>query len=441
MKAVPTLCANVRTPNRSSPGAGRGRLRTGVCAGTAVLVAATVSACSGDDQEALPLEGDAPPVVETYSKMLFAGYDDAVHTAQELHDSLGPLLSGDATEEALDKARDAWRSARVPYQQTEYGRFYNGPIDDPARGNIESLLNAWPLDEVTIDYVRGSDDMLLFGGIINMPDDYPDIEEKLLEQRNMMPGEENVTAGYHALEFLLWGQDFDPDGPGDRAHTDFVDGEQENAGRRREYLDVASQLLVDNLSEVRDAWKPDEDNYRAEFLTMDPKDSLARILRGMGELSGSELPDERINTAYTSKDQEDEHSCFSDNTNADLADNVLGLSNLYYGRYMGVDGGVVEGPSLSDLVKARDEQLDARVSDQVDRALEDIRAWGKVPECPSAALQGKCPFDQLLRGTDDAPGRKALAKVVSDLRALSRSVVDIADLLDVDLDLADPGDE
>jgi putative iron-regulated protein len=403
-----------------------------------MLAALVLSACSDGGRS---LGDDAPPVVETYAEMLFAGYDDSVLTAEQLRDSLDPLLSGDATQEALAGARDAWRSARVPYQQTEYGRFYNGPIDDPAAGNVESLLNAWPLDEATMDYVQGPDDAPLYGGIINMPDDYPNIEEKLLEQENMLTGEENVTAGYHALEFLLWGQDFDPDGPGDRPHTDYVDGAQQNADRRREYLDVASQLLIDKLSEVRDAWRPGQDNYRALLLDMDPKDSIARILRGMGELSGSELPDERINTAYTSKDQEDEHSCFSDNTNADLTDDVLGLSNLYYGHYTRADGSIVEGPSLSDLVKSRDAELDARVSDQVDRTLEDIRAWGQVPDCPSAALQDACPFDQLLRGTDEAPGRQALKKVVNDLRTLSQSVVDIADLLGVDLDLADPGGE
>ena len=49
------------------------------------------------------------------------------------------------------------------YSPTEVFRFYGGPIDDD--NGPEGLLNAWPLDEVFIDYVLGNPD----AGIINDP--------------------------------------------------------------------------------------------------------------------------------------------------------------------------------------------------------------------------------------------------------------------------------
>ncbi len=394
------------------------------------LTSAALVSCGGPD----PLD-DAPAMLDNYAAILAAGYADSVDAATQLRADTQPLVTGAATPDALDAARASWIASRVPYQQTEVGRFYDGPIDDPARGNVESLLNAWPLDEATIDYVRGGDGMPIEGGIINSPVDYPDITTALLTQRNMMPGEENVTSGYHAAEFLLWGQDFDPDGPGDRPFTDFVDAMAPNADRRRTYLDATTQLMVDDLTQVRDAWA-ENGAYRATFLALEPREALRRVLVGLAALAGPELAGQRINVAYTTKDQNDEHSCFSDTTNADLANDVLGIANVYHGRYTRTDGTTIQGPGLSDLVAARDADLDARLRGQIDQALTDIRAWPTVDSCPSAALQGDCPFDQLIVGTDDAPGRRALHAVFRDLQAISSSLVEVAGLLGISLNVA-----
>lgn len=407
-----------------------------LAAGCALLA----TACGDDSDSKQDKLDDAPAMLENYAAILYAGYDDSVTSAKAMQSALAPLTDGSVTSESFEAARQAWRVARVPYQQTEFGRFYNGPIDDPETGNVEGMINPWPLDEATIDYVSGSDGAPLFGGVINMTSEYPDISAQVLSQDNMVPGEENVTTGYHAIEFLLWGQDFNPDGAGDRSFQDYIAGDQENVDRRQTYLSVATQLLIDQLTQVRDAWAENAENYRKTFLA-DPKASLGLVLTGMGKFASGELANQRINTAYTSKDQENEHSCFSDNTNADLMDDVLGLSNLYYGHYTRLDGSVVSGASLSDLVKARDEALDAQVRAQVDQALADIRAWPLAAQCPSAALQGNCPFDQLMLGTNDAPGRQALAKVIADLRDLGSSVVRIADLFGIQIDISDSGEQ
>ena len=183
-------------------------------------------------------------------------------------------------------------------------------------------------------YVVGPKDTIVSGGIINMVDDFPTIDADVLSDANGAASDTSVSTGYHAVEFLLWGQDLSSEGPGARPYTDYVTGDDataENADRRAEYLDVVSALIVTNLSTVNDAWADGEANYRADFLKLPPKEALGKILLGMGSLSGAELSGERMNVAYEDQDQENEHSCFSDNTVADLHNNATSVQKIQAG--------------------------------------------------------------------------------------------------------------
>jgi putative iron-regulated protein len=145
----------------------------------------------------------------------------------------------------MSAAKQAWLDSRDPYLQTEVYRVYDGPIDTPDDGP-EGLLNAWPLDEQYIDYVVGDDD----AGIINGDDT---IDAATLEGLNEVGGEKNVATGYHAVEFLLWGQDLSETGPGERSYTDYVrdgSGTAANQDRRGTYLNVVGTMLVEHLSGV-----------------------------------------------------------------------------------------------------------------------------------------------------------------------------------------------
>ncbi|MFO0682933.1 MAG: imelysin family protein [Sandaracinus sp.] len=385
---------------------------------------------------------DGAPVLENYAVVLHAQYEDALTGATELRTACTPLFSGTATQQALDDARQAWRDSRPAYMQSEYARFYEGPIDaafggDPAMSNYEALLNSWPLDENVIDYVQGPGGSVVSNGLINMPG--VAIEEQLLIDRNGADGEKNITAGYHAIEFLLWGQDFAADGPGNRPFTDYVVGTGTDADRRREYLDVATQLLIDDVTAVRTEWDPGAANYRADFVAMPPREALALVLLGMGKLAEGELAGQRIHTPFTTKDQEDEHSCFSDNTVADYTNDVRGLVSAYFGTYTRTDGTTVGDPahSLSALVHARDPMLDDRLRDALQDALTDIQEWPEVASCPSAALQGECPFDQLILGVDTDPGRMAVQELINDLHAIAIGLAQVATALGIDLSASD----
>ncbi|MCA9987872.1 MAG: hypothetical protein KDE59_26365 [Anaerolineales bacterium] len=308
---------------------------------------------------------DKEAVIENYADIVLANYEDALTTATALDRALHDFVAVPSPE-TLQAARASWLAAREPYGQTEAFRFAGGPIDD--EDGPEGLLNGWPLDEGYIDYVAGAP----ASGIINDVANYPEITPALLASLNEVGAEENISSGYHAIEFLLWGQDQSDDGSGDRPFTDYTTAA--NADRRGQYLLAASELLLTNLQSLVEEWETGADNYRAEFLAQEPDIALQQILTGIGVLSQSELAGERIFVAYDNQDQEDEHSCFSDNTHRDIILNAQGIHNVYFGSYTRVDGTVVSGPSLADLVAATDSELAEEMASLAEEALAGTKA-------------------------------------------------------------------
>jgi len=236
-------------------------------AGVATLVAAPITSRAEIHGQVAAI--DAREQVATYSEIAYRNYRDAYEAALKLQRAVDDLIldPADDSDESLAQLRQAWIDTRPSYGQTEAFRFYEGPIDfgKQADGTIgpEPLLNSWPLNEAYIDAVQGNPR----GGIINDPS--VEISRATLVDRNARDDEADVTTGYHAIEFLLWGQDLNANGPGNRSARDFV-GEGVPA-RRRAYLKVVTDLLVENLKSVVDAWTPGQANYRAQFAAMDAK--------------------------------------------------------------------------------------------------------------------------------------------------------------------------
>lgn len=367
---------------------------------------------------------DARPFLSTYASLLAAGYDDSVSGATALNEALAPIARGEATEAQLELARRAWIAARPPYLETEVARFYGGPID--GEHGPEPRINGWPMDEAYLDYVRGEDGAPIASGLINHPELLPVIDADAASAANLEGGEENVATGYHAIEFLLWGQDVSPTGPGARPFGDFLEGPLATAAhgeRRRALLGVLGGLLVRDLTSVRDAWTEGQPhNFRAAFLALPPRDAMRLVLLGMASLAGTELAGERLNVPYLTQEAEDEHSCFSDTTQSDQLHDAMGLRNVYLGRYQRLDGSEVSGPGLSGLVAARDAALDARARAQLDAVVAALEA---VPS----------PFDQAILGADDAPGRVAVRRALRELRGLTATLVEIGDRLGIRLNL------
>jgi putative iron-regulated protein len=380
----------------------------------AELVAAVNRALSGCD------EAPATPqaVVENYAKLLYANYSDTLAGAQALKTAVDAFVAAPSAA-SLQAAKEAWLASRPPYLQTEMARFYDGPIDNAVDGP-EGLINSWPLDESYIDYVEGAPD----AGIVNAVAMYPTIDADLLVSLNEGQGEETISTGYHAIEFLLWGQDFNADGPGNRPFTDYVTGgggTAANQERRGQYLRAVTGLLVDDLQQVTDAWKPGvSGNYRAEFESVDPKEALRRLLTGVGTLSGGELTGERMSVAFDTKDQEDEHSCFSDNTTNDFRYDERALHNAFFGTY-----GSISGPSVYDLCHAEN----ATLAEAARAAFDNANA--KILLIPA-------PFDQAIIGDDSSPGRQAIGAAIAGLEAQTIKIAECADALGITISTTSP---
>ncbi|RYJ40444.1 imelysin family protein [Flavobacterium beibuense] len=315
--------------------------------------------CNNDDDQSTPsFAVTKAEVIDNYANIVYQNYKNAYDDGVALEEAIN-AFTANPTDANFTTAKLRWKTARESYGTTEAFRFANGPIDD--ENGPEGLLNAWPLDENYIDYVDNNG-TVIDGGIINATDTYPEITKDLLISLNEDGGEKNISTGYHAIEFLLWGQDLtDPADmiPGQRPYTDFVDGGTAlNQDRRRDYLNVVADLLTDHLAYLVDQWK-EGGAYRNVFLALPEDTALQNIYLGITTLAAAELAVERMDVALANMDQEDEHSCFSDNTHRDIYLNFKGVYNVYKGTY-----GNITGASLEDLV----EQADAMIADDTDAA-------------------------------------------------------------------------
>ena len=341
-------------------------------------------------------------VAAHYATLVHANYEDTLNAAKALQDAVKALTAA-PSQANLDAARKAWLAAREFYGQTEAFRFYGGPIDND--NGPEGRLNAWPMDESYVDAVQGKAN----AGIVNNRKQA--ITKKALSALNEKGGEENIATGWHAIEFMLWGQDLSETGPGNRSFEDFVDGKAPNADRRRQYLNVVTELLVDDLGTLVKAWTPKaKNNYRARF-EKGGNESLRKMFVSLGSLSRGELAGERLEVALASQDQEDEHSCFSDNTHRDAVANAKGIENVWLGRYVRADGSTLQGPSLRDLVNAKDAAVASKTSQQIRTSVESAEA---IP----------APFDRAI--VMGSAGRPKIEATIKSLTAQSNDIVSAA---------------
>lgn len=391
---------------------------------TVAIAVTSLAACStGQDtaqKDAKKQAGDVTEaaVVKHYADIAYANYQDALTTAKALDKATDALIDN-PDEETLKAAKEAWLASRVPYQQSEAFRFGNAVVDD-----WEGQLNAWPLDEGLIDYVEADDyqhELGNGGATVNIIAsteiniggealDVTTLTPELLANLNEIGGSEaNVATGYHAIEFLLWGQDlngFDA-GNGNRPVTDYAQSEDcthGNCDRRAAYLDAVTDLLVTDLEWMVAQWAPDQDgNYRSELLAMGSGEVIQKMLFGMGSLSLGELAGERMKVALEANSFEDEHDCFSDNTHNSHLYDAVGVRNIYTGQYSRVDGSTVSGPSLSDLVAQKQPELDKTLTSELDASVAALEEMKKTAEAPDGMT-----FDMMI-----APGNDKGAELIN----------------------------
>jgi putative iron-regulated protein len=404
--------------------------------------------------------------LDAYSDIALANYTDTVNDAIALKTAIDKFAKN-PTQENLDKAKSAWLESRESYGQTEAFRLSNGPIDSEdgwiaeTYGAPEGQINAWPLDENMIDYTIDANGKLTSGNIIDTIGkfnpggeeskevDVTKITAEAITELNENGGDANVATGYHAIEFLLWGQDQDYSNflkdsvtpgamtAGLRPLKDFTT--EKNADRRLAYLQASSEKLVSDLETIKSAWEKKVDGTKGLYQAalkgklkgdnasknIESAQALKQIISGLGVFVKSELANERIAVAVLTPSEEDEHSCFSDNTHRDILNNYLGFKNILTATYKGKKYGV----SLLDAVDAKTK---TRITDLMKSIEEKINSIDEVAKT-------KEHFDYQIR--PESPQSKVIVKLKNELRKLGDEMVNVAAANKISLstdDVTDP---
>ena len=427
--------------------------------GLSLAAILALSGCTANNPSTAKVHNE-PSLLETYANIANDNYKDALNDAKLLQTAIGDFAEN-PNEDTLANAKAAWLISRESYGLTEAFRLSNGPIDAEegwvadTYGALEGQINAWPLDENMIDYTIDAKGAKTSGNIIDTKGkfnpggeesssvDVTNITVDAITALNENGGEANVATGYHAVEFLLWGQDQDYSNfvkdsvtkgaltAGQRPITDFTT--DKDAPRRLAYLKASAQKIVNDLTVISDAWKTgDMTNYRAAILglnsdsskNIDSNEALKQIFAGLGVFIKSELANERIAVAVLTPSEEDEHSCFSDNTHRDIATNYQGFKNLLMGTYKGVDYGTAPIDALDANVKMEILELIAEIETKI--------------ESINAIAQTSRHFDYQIHPTD--PQAKVIVKLKNELRKLGDKMVEVASANGIKLSVEDVTD-
>lgn len=384
---------------------------------------------------AAPALAGPAEVLATYVTIAEATYGDSLSKAHALNAAVDALIAA-PSEATLAAAKAAWIEARIPYQQSEAFRFGNPIVDD-----WEGKVNSWPLDEGLIDYVDaaygGPTDenefaalnvianpiFTLSGTEVDASEISPALISGTLHEADEI--EANVASGYHAIEFLLWGQDLNgtEHGAGQRPYTDYLTGAGCTGGhcdRRGDYLSAATKLLVSDLAYMADQWK--EGGAARAAVTEDTTAGIAAIFTGMGSLSYGEQAGERMKLGVMLNDPEEEHDCFSDNTHNSHFYDGMGIRNVYVGEYVTVDGRVISGESVQDLLAEADPAVEAELTAAINATMVDL---GRIKAVAEAGFS----YDQMLaRGNATGEGLilTAVDALITQTRSIERAVTALA---------------
>ena len=400
------------------------------------------------------------PILAGYAKIAQVNYSDALNDAKALQMAIEEFAST-PNAKTFANAKIAWLNSRESYGQTEIFRLANGPIDAEegwvadTYGSLEGQLNAWPLDENMIDYTIDANGKRTSGNIIDTVGSFnpggedasavnvSNITVDAITALNENGGDANVATGYHAIEFLLWGQDQDYSNfvkdaitngaktAGQRPLSDYIS--DKNAPRRIAFLKAASAKIVSDLQTVTSAWTENglyTDAFLGKLSGVDASKNLSRnealklVIAGMGVFIKSEPANERIAVAVLTPSEEDEHSCFSDNTHRDITTNYLGFRNILTSTYKNES----YGKSMLNALPMEDKK---RIISLIKSIETKIASVNKV-------AMTSAHFDYQIQA--DNPQSKVIVKLKNEMRKLGDEMVNVANANGISLTQEDVTD-
>lgn len=295
--------------------------------------------CSDDDPIIPPVEANySDHLTNITDNVIVETYTDLANKATILFNEVTDFKN-DKTASNYDEAKQAWRDARQPWEQSE--GFIFGPVDTDG---VDPAIDSWPVNEVDLDAVLASSDVLT---------------EAYIES-----GIDEIK-GFHTIEYLLWGVD------GNKQLADFTD-------REFEYLTATCENLKNRTAELKNAWTS---GYGADLknagepgsIFVSQKSALETLTTGLIGIAvevGTGKIEDPLNGNAGSADQTKEESRFSHNSKTDFSNNIKSISNVYNGTYF------VDGSGLSDIIKESNEALDSEFNQAV---IDAIQAIDNIP--------------------------------------------------------------
>ena len=310
-----------------------------------LLASAFVVGCGSDEEDDHDDDHDHAEAFDASTMLNNFANTVVLATYTDLDSKAGDLLaavkalSGDTSQANLEKAQQAWKATRTPWEQSE--AFLFGPVDTQG---LDPALDSWPVDHVNLQSVLDSNDVLTV---------------------DFVSGLEDTQKGFHTIEFLL-----------------FRDGNQRKASditdRELEYLVSTTENLKESTSQLRLAWAPEGENFSNTVAqagagsAVYPSQSSAvqEMINGMIVIA-DEVANGKISDPYNESDTTLVESQFSFNSISDFQDNIRGIQNVYMGKFM------TDGQGLNEFVNGQDADLDARFQQEVQAAIDAI---GAIPD-------------------------------------------------------------
>lgn len=237
----------------------------------------------------------------------------------------------------LNTARQSWKNVRAVWEQSE--AFLFGPV---ATANIDPGSDTWPVDFNALDSLLNTGNAFDQAYINTLGDE---------------------LKGYHPAEYLLWGSN------GNKLSADLT--AQELA-----YLKALAADLREKTSSLLTSWSLSNANSYALHVSNagqstsiypSQKAALEEIINAMIGIC-DEVANGKIAEPFNMANPALEESPFSQNSLADFKNNIVGVRNVYYGKYM------QDGYGINDYLNNNNLSLHNNIANQIENAVNSFNA-------------------------------------------------------------------
>jgi predicted lipoprotein len=263
-----------------------------------------------------------------------AGYLDLDNAATNLNIAI-QNLNTNATEANLTAAKTAWINMRGIWEQCE--GFLFGPVED---NDYDPQMDTWPTDYVQMDSLLNSSNPLAIN----------DIQNVTLSLR-----------GYHPIEYIIFGHH------GNRTAASIT-------ARQKQYMVSLSEDLKNTCHQLYLSWTTMPTNFSNHIINAGTVNSIyskkqevyLAIVNSLIAIC-EEVGEGKMKEPFDALDPTVVESPYSGNSITDFRNNIIGLQNVYLGKYAANDG-----KGINDLVASKNISLDNKIQGQITAAISSF---------------------------------------------------------------------